>query len=68
MAANKFKIHVIGINSFELKDLSPRLQQLILNTVNIAIPNSYFSNIKKHKNPNYSLMGARFQFQDDNKE
>tara|TARA_Y100000589_G_scaffold304790_1_gene318252 strand:+ start:3403 stop:4680 length:1278 start_codon:yes stop_codon:yes gene_type:complete len=47
MAANKFKIHVIGINSFELKDLSPRLQQLILNTVNIAIPNSYFSNIKK---------------------
>ncbi len=40
------KIHVIGINSFEFKDLPPKLQNLFLETVNIAVPNSYFEKIK----------------------
>ena len=40
------KIHVIGINSFIFEDLPSKLQNLFLETVNIAVPNSYFENIK----------------------
>ena len=40
------KIHVIGINSYKFKDLSFKLQNLFLETENIAIPNSYFEEIK----------------------
>ncbi|MCR8538832.1 MAG: precorrin-6Y C5,15-methyltransferase (decarboxylating) subunit CbiT [Prochlorococcus marinus CUG1439] len=39
-------IHVIGINSFEFKDLPLKLQNLFIETVNIAAPNSYFEKIK----------------------
>jgi len=40
------KIHVIGINSYKFEDLSFKLQNLFLKTKNIAVPNSYFEEIK----------------------
>ncbi len=40
------KIHVIGINSYKFEDLSFKLQNLFLKTDNIAVPNSYFEEIK----------------------
>ena len=40
------KIHVIGINSFKFEDLPLKLQTLFLKTVNIAVPSSYFDEIK----------------------
>jgi len=43
------KIHVIGINSYKFEDLSFKLQNLFLETENIAIPNSYFEEIKLWK-------------------
>ena len=46
MTEIKRKIHVIGINSFEFQDLPPKLQKLYIKTDNIAVPDSYISNIK----------------------
>ncbi len=40
------KIHIIGINSYKFEDLSLKLQNLFLETENIAVPNSYFEEIK----------------------
>ena len=40
------KIHVVGINSYVFGDLSSKLQDLFLKTENIAVPNSYFDEIK----------------------
>ena len=40
------KIHVVGINSYKFQDLTPKLQDLFLKTGNIAVPNSYFKEIK----------------------
>ena len=40
------KINVIGINSFKFEDLPSKLQDLFINTGNIAVPNSYFEEIK----------------------
>ncbi|MBO8221461.1 precorrin-6y C5,15-methyltransferase (decarboxylating) subunit CbiE [Prochlorococcus marinus] len=40
------KIHVIGINSYKFEDLSFKLQNLFLETENIAVPNTYFEQIK----------------------
>ena len=40
------KIHVIGINSYKFEDLSFKLQNLFQKTVSIAVPNSYFEEIK----------------------
>ena len=40
------KIHVIGINSYKFEDLSFKLQNLFLETENIAVPNTYFEDIK----------------------
>jgi len=40
------KIHVIVINSYKFEDLSLKLQILFLETENIAVPNSYFEEIK----------------------
>ena len=40
------KIHVVGINSYVFKDLPTKLQDLFLKTQNIAVPNSYFEEIK----------------------
>jgi len=46
MTEVKRKIHVIGINSFKFDDLSFKSQNLFLETANIAVPNSYFEEIK----------------------
>ena len=46
MTQIKRKVHVIGINSFEFKDLPLKLQNLFIKTENIAVPDSYFENIK----------------------
>ena len=40
------KIHVIGINSYVFKDLPSKLQELFLETRSVAVPNSYFEEIK----------------------
>ena len=40
------KIHVVGINSYLFKDLPSKLQDLFVKTENIAVPNSYFEEIK----------------------
>ncbi len=40
------KIHVVGINSYIFKDLPAKLQDLFINTGNIAVPNSYLEEIK----------------------
>ncbi len=40
------KIHVVGINSYKFEDLSSKLQDLFINTENIAVPDSYFEEIK----------------------
>lgn len=40
------KIHVIGINSYKFEDLSFKLKNLFLETEKIAVPNSYFEEIK----------------------
>ena len=46
MAEFNRKIHVVGINSYKFGDLSPKLQDLFLKTGNVAVPNSYFEEIK----------------------
>ncbi|ABM70750.1 bifunctional cobalt-precorrin-7 (C(5))-methyltransferase/cobalt-precorrin-6B (C(15))-methyltransferase [Prochlorococcus marinus] len=46
MTEKKRKIHVVGINSYKFEDLSFKLQNLFLETENIAVPNSYFEKIK----------------------
>ncbi len=40
------KIHVVGINSYLFEDLPSKLKDLFLRTGNIAVPNSYFKEIK----------------------
>ena len=40
------KVHVIGINSFEFKELPLKLQKLFIKTENIAVPDLYSANIK----------------------
>ena len=40
------KIHVIGINSYIFSDLPSKLQDLFINTEHIAVPNSYYEDIK----------------------
>ncbi len=46
MSKGNRKIHVIGINSYKFEDLSFKIQTLFLETENIAVPNSYFEEIK----------------------
>ncbi len=46
MTEKKRKIHVVGINSYKFEDLSIKLQNLFQKTVSIAVPNSYFEEIK----------------------
>ncbi len=46
MTEIKRKINVIGINSFEFKELPFRLQKLFIKTENIVVPDPYFDDIK----------------------
>ncbi len=46
MTQIKRKVHVIGINSFEFRELPLKLQKLFIKTENIAVPDTYFEDIK----------------------
>ena len=61
------KIHVIGINSYKFEDLSLKLQNLFLETENIAVPNSYFEKINLWRE-NYLLKKKSFFSSKSNKE
>ena len=47
MNAKIRKIHIIGLNSFDFKELPLSLQNLIKKTANIAVPEPYISEIRK---------------------
>ena len=53
------KIHVLGINSYIFEDLPSKLQDLFIKTENIAVPNSYFEEIKKWSE---SVLGKKKSF------
>ena len=40
------RIHILGINSYIFGDLPLKLQNLFIKTDNIAVPNTYFEEIK----------------------
>ena len=61
------KIHVIGINSFKFEDLSFKLQNLFLETENIAVPNSYFEEIKSWENKTLEQKKSFFVSESNNK-
>ena len=46
MNKNKRKIHIVGLNSFKIEDLSLEVQELLNKVKNIAVPNSYLEEIK----------------------
>ena len=54
------KIHVIGINSFKFEDLPVKLQNLFKETINIAVPNTYFGKIKSWSESH--LQGEKLYF------
>ena len=62
------KIHVIGINSYKFEDLSFNLQNLFLETENIAVPNSYFEEIKSWSEENDLLKKKSFFSSKSNNE
>ncbi len=67
MTQIKRKIHVIGINSFEFKDLPLKLQKLFIKTENIAVPDSYFEDIKLWGLSNTKKEKLFFASRSDNK-
>ncbi len=67
MTQIKRKIHVIGINSFEFKDLPLKLQTLFIKTENIAVPDSYFEDIKLWGYSNTKKEKLFFASRSDNK-
>jgi len=60
------KIHVIGINSYKFEDLSFQLQNLFLKTENIAVPNSYFEEIKSWSENNLLKKKSFFSSKSNN--
>ncbi len=61
------KIHVVGINSYLFGDLPSKLKDLFMKTENIAVPNSYFEEIKSWSE-NSSLKKKSFFVSQSNKE
>jgi len=66
MTEKKRKIHVVGINSYKFEDLSFKLQNLFLETANIAIPNSYFEEIKSWSENGLSKKKSFFSSKSNN--
>jgi len=60
------KINIIGINSFKFEDLPSKLQDLFINTGNIAVPNSYFEEIKLWNENNLEQKKLFFASQSNN--
>ena len=67
MTEKKRKIHVVGINSYKFEDLSFKLQNLFLKTENIAVPNSYFKEIKSWSENGSSKKKLFFSSESNNK-
>ena len=67
MTQIKRKVHVIGINSFEFKELPLKLQKLFIKTENIAVPDPYFANIKLWVKNNTKKEKIFFISRSDNK-
>ena len=67
MTQIKRKIHVIGINSFEFKELPLKLQKLFIKTENIAVPDLYFEDIKLWVQSNTKKEKLFFASSSDNK-
>ncbi len=66
MTDEKRKIHVIGINSYKFEDLPLKLQNLFLQTVSIAVPNSYFEQIKSWSQINLKKKKSFFASKSNN--
>jgi len=60
------KIHVVGINSFIFEDLPSKLQDLFLKTENVAVPNSYFEEIKSWSENNLEKKKSFFSSSSNN--
>ena len=67
MTEKKRKIHVIGINSYKFEDLPVKLQNLFLETVSIAVPNSYFEKIKSWSENDLKKKKSFFSSNSNNK-
>ncbi len=67
MTQIKRKIHVIGINSFKFKELPLKLQKLFIKTEKIAVPDSYFEDIKLWGQSNTKKEQIFFASRSDNK-
>ena len=67
MTQIKRKIHVIGINSFEFQELPLKLQNLFIETISIAIPDSYFEDIKLWAEKNTKQKKLLFAHKSDKK-
>ena len=63
----KRKIHVIGINSFKFQELPLKLQNLFIETANIAIPDSYFKDIQLWAEKNTKQKKLLFASRSDKK-
>ncbi len=66
MTEKKRKIHVVGINSYKFEDLSFKLQNLLQETVSIAVPNSYFEEIKSWSENNLLRKKSFFSSKSNN--
>jgi len=66
MTEKKRKIHVLGINSYKFEDLPLKLQNLFLETVSIAVPNSYFEKIKSWSQINLEKKKSFFASKSNN--
>ncbi|MDC3159181.1 precorrin-6Y C5,15-methyltransferase (decarboxylating) subunit CbiT [Prochlorococcus sp. AH-716-G10] len=60
-------MHVVGINSFEFKELPLKLQKLFIKTENIAVPDPYFEDIKLWGQSNTKKEKLFFASKSDNK-
>ncbi len=61
------KVHVIGINSFEFKELPLKLQKLFIKTEIIAVPELYYADIKLWAKNNTKQEKLFFISRSDNK-
>lgn len=66
MTKGKRKIHIIGINSFEFQELPLKLQNLFSKTVDIAVPNPYFEEIKSWTGNNINEKKSFFSSNSNN--
>ena len=63
----KRKIHVIGINSYKFEELPKKLQNLFIKIDNIAVPDTYFSEINLWSKKNSTNKKNLFASKSDNK-